>query len=142
MESKYIEKMRNVAPVVLRVGMSLVFFWFGMSQLFNPGMWTAYLPEFVSLLPISATKFVLLNGLFEVVCSVLLFVGAYTRTVSLLLTLHLFGITYTIGWNALGFRDFGLSVATLTIFLLGAGDFSLDNWRDRLERENTSPTNF
>jgi len=127
MESRKFENLEQAGPVILRLGLALVFLWFGFSQLMSPTQWTSFLPSFVSIVPISAVKFVLLNGWFEIVAAVLLILGAYTRLAALLLALHLFGITFTIGWNALGIRDFGLAVATLVIFLQGAGSFSIDN---------------
>lgn len=129
MESTKFAKLEKSGPIVLRIGLALVFLWFGFSQLFNPAQWTGFLPSFLGLLPISLVKFVLLNGWFEIIGGVMIFLGAYTRPVALLLALHLFGITLTIGWNALGVRDFGLAVATLVIFMQGAGNLSLDNSR-------------
>ncbi|MFA6536720.1 MAG: DoxX family protein [Candidatus Paceibacterota bacterium] len=131
MESNKFENLEKAGPVILRFGLAIVFLWFGFSQLANPTQWTSFLPSFISIAPISAVKFVLLNGWFEIVGAVLLILGTYTRPVALLLALHLFGITFTIGWNALGIRDFGLSIATLVIFLQGAGGFSVDNFKER-----------
>lgn len=114
------------APVILRLVFAFIFFYFGFAQLSNASMWTSYLPDWVGNLPISTTKFVLLNGWFEIVSAALLVLGAYVRPIALLLAIHLFGITYSIGIDPTGVRDIGLAGATFVISLIGAGPFSVD----------------
>lgn len=123
--------LEKLGPIVLRFGMALVFLWFGFSQIFNPDQWVSFLPGFLEVFPISASNFVLANGSFEVIGGVFLILGVYTRLAALLLALHLFGIAFIIGWNALGVRDFGLAVATLVIFLQGAGGLSFDSKKNQ-----------
>ncbi|MFZ3019943.1 MAG: DoxX family protein [Minisyncoccia bacterium] len=113
------------ASVLLRVAMALVFIWFGTQQLMRPEQWTSFIPAFINFIP--AIKMVVLNGWFEVVFGVALLIGFYTRLTSFLLALHLLGIAFTVGLNALGVRDFGLALATFSIFLNGADFLSLDN---------------
>jgi uncharacterized membrane protein YphA (DoxX/SURF4 family) len=115
-------------PVVLRLVFAFVFFYFGFAQLGNASMWISYLPDWVGNLPISTTKFVLLNGWFEIVSAVLLVLGAYVRPVALLLSIHLFAIAMSIGIDPTGVRDLGLAGATFAISLLGAGPFSVDEF--------------
>lgn len=126
-------KIQKFAPVVLRVGIAVVFFYFGFSQLLEPSKWISFLPSWTSMLPISEIKFVLVNGLFEVIGAFLLLFGAYTRIIALLLALHLFGITFSLGLSPIAVRDFGLSIATLCICLFGAGRLSYD-WYVEVER--------
>jgi hypothetical protein len=45
--------------------------------------------------------------------------GIYTRISALFLGLHLFGIAFSLGINAVRIRDFGLAVATISVFLNG-----------------------
>jgi uncharacterized membrane protein YphA (DoxX/SURF4 family) len=80
----------------------------------------------VSSLPISETTFVYLNGWFELVFGTLLIIGFHTRIVAFLLSVHLLGIVFTVGYNEIGVRDFGLTVALISIFLHGPSDWSLD----------------
>ena len=56
----------------------------------------------------------------------LMLVGLYTRVSSFILALHLFGIAFSIGFNSLGIRDFGLAFATLVVFLNGVDELCLD----------------
>ena len=115
------------APFVLRISMAIVYKYFGTSQLRIPESFIGWLPPEVALLPISARSFVILNGAFETFCGLLLLFGIFSRTCALLLGGHLLGITYTIGWTEIGVRDLGLSLATLTIVLLGSGPLGVDD---------------
>ncbi len=124
------ETMRKFSPVLLRVAMALVMLWFGTHQLLQPEQWFAFLPSWTNSLPISQTTFVYLNGWFEVSFGVLLFLGFYTRIVALLLGLHLLGIAFSLGYTALGVRDFGLALATLAVFFYGSSGWSLDMLMD------------
>ena len=68
----------------------------------------------------------LLNGCFEVIFGMLLLSGFYVRGVSLILGLHLIGISFSLGYSAIGVRDFGLSMATISLFFFGEDNFFLD----------------
>ncbi len=112
---------------LLRIGLAFVFLWFGFSQLRDPLSWTGYLPEFLQEGTISTLHMVLLNGWFEVLASILLIIGVFTRPLALLLSLHLFGIALSIGVSsAVGVRDVGLAIATLVVMILGPGNYSLE----------------
>ncbi len=92
---------KDLAPAIVRIGMSLVFLWFSYSQLTNPAMWTRLVPEYaVSLSGMTATTLVYANGIFELVFGVLLLVGLYTRIAALLLALHLIEIVSSVGYGA------------------------------------------
>lgn len=111
------DRYSKYAPIIVRLGLGLVFLYIGISQLINTEMWTGFVPGFLAS---NAIVLVKLNGLFEVLASIMLMVGIKTRIVSLILGLHLLGITLSIGLSPLGARDFGLSLATLSIFFTGA----------------------
>jgi uncharacterized membrane protein YphA (DoxX/SURF4 family) len=105
---------------ILRIGISLVFIWFGIQQLLYSDAWTIFLPDWiVPLSHISAITIVKLNGLAEVILGSALLFGICTRISSLLLALHMASITFTVGYDAIGVRDFGLTIATISIFLNG-----------------------
>lgn len=53
-------------------------------------------------------------------------IGKFTQFSSLLLSLHLLGITFTIGYNDVGIRDLGLTLATFAVFLNGSDRWCLD----------------
>lgn len=121
-------KFANYAPAVVRVGISLVFLWFGSSQLGNPEAWTGLLPDWTNILPFEPATLIQMNGIFEVVFGSLLLLGIYVRPVALLLALHMFNIVFTVGYNSIGVRDFGLAMATTAVFLYGADRFSLSSF--------------
>ncbi len=120
---------------VLRIVMSLVFLYFGYQQVTAPGNWTGFIPGFFLAFGVSAEGLVMTNAFLELGLGTLMLLGLYTRIVSLILALHLFGIAFSIGFNPLGVRDFGLASATLVVFLNGADRFCLD-FRLKKSEEN------
>jgi uncharacterized membrane protein YphA (DoxX/SURF4 family) len=125
----FFDRTKIYAPAVLRIGIALVFLWFGFTQLGNPEPWTQLIPESVtSMTGLEATTLVLFNGAFEVVFGLCLLFGFFTHISALLLAFHMLSITFTVGYNAIGVRDFGLSMAAIALFLLGPHHFSVDNW--------------
>ncbi len=122
----------ELAPVVLRLSIAVVFLWFGFSQIQNPASWTRLLPSFLSVVPLEPVTIIIVNGIFEILLATLLLLGLFTRPVALLLTLHLLHITFLLGYGATAARDVALALAVFSIFLRGADDFSLDHvWRKK-----------
>ena len=112
---------------MIRIGMGVVLLFFSYYQFSDPSAWTGYVPHSITALSGgNATMLVLMNAWFELIFGLSLLAGLQTRIVSLLLALHLFGITATIGISPLGIRDFGLAVATLSIVFAGPDLISLD----------------
>ena len=122
-----IKDYEKYAKPILRIGLAIVFLYFGISQLLDPEAWLVWLPSFAQNLPIEATTLILLNGISEVILGTLLLLGLLTRIVSFLLFIHILGITISVGLTPVGVRDFGLTIATLVIFLNGKDDYCLDN---------------
>ncbi|HLC31157.1 MAG TPA: DoxX family membrane protein [Candidatus Nanoarchaeia archaeon] len=118
--------LEKYAPPLLRITLSLVFLYFGYQQITAPAEWAGFVPNAALLFGTSATTIVIGNALLELSLGTLLLLGLYTRFSSLILSLHLFGIAFSLGFNDLGVRDFGLAVATLVIFLNGADFLTLD----------------
>lgn len=135
-----IKDMKKYAPILLRISMAVVIIWFGISQLSDPNSWLGFLPSWTTSLPINQIQLIYLNGWFEVSFGFLLFCGFYTRFVSLLLFLHLLDITYTVGYNAIGVRDIGLALATISVFLFGSDSWSIDKLFER--RNGSGRTDF
>ncbi len=101
-----------------RIGLSLVFLWFGFNQLMYPLNWIGWVPQGMTGM-IDVYTLVFINGLFEIIFGALLLIGLFTRVASGLLALHLLGITFTIGFNEIGIRDLGLTLALVSVFLHG-----------------------
>ena len=109
--------MQTWSFIILRIGIGLVIIYFGLQQVSDPSGWIAYLPAWVKILPISEMNFIYLNGYFELIFGTLLVLGFYTKIISFLLSLHLLSIVYTVGYNEIGVRDFGIFIALVSIFL-------------------------
>ena len=113
-------KIKNFAPIVLRLGLAIVFLWFGLSELMHTAMWTSYIPTWlISLTGLKVATLVALNGLFEVVMALMLAFGIWTRWVALLVLIHLIGIVADVGLSAVGIRDVGLAFGLLSVVLQG-----------------------
>lgn len=120
-------KMKKFAPVVLRLGLVMVFIWFGCNQLLNPDAWVSLIPDWAtSLSGMGAGTVVMLNGIFEICMAVLLAFGICIRIVATLLFLHLGMIIGELGLSAIGVRDVGLAFATLSVALHGSDEYSFD----------------
>ncbi len=110
-----------------RIGLSLIFFWFGFEQLFNTEAWMGFIPDFVSKYsPISTSSLIHFNGAFEVIFALALMCGICTRLSALLLGLHLAHITAMMGFNSIGVRDFGIVMGVLGVFFYGPDNLCLD----------------
>lgn len=111
-------KIQQWGFVVLRIGMAIIFFWFGTSQLMHPEMWTGFVPGWASQYFWSVEQITLINGLFETIAATLIIFNIFTRLVALVLAIHVFIIALTLGLNPIGVRDIGLSIATLSLAML------------------------
>ena len=126
-------KYQEYSQIILRIGLSLIFLWFGLTNIFNGKVLINYLPSFAYSLPIGPLTILLINGIFEVFFGLLLIIGLFTRITSLILTLHLLMIVSFLGYNDIAVRDFGLALATLSIFFHGADKWCLDKKRKMLK---------
>lgn len=112
----------RIGIIVLRLGLAAVFIWFGSSQLLSPSEWVGWVPKWAeNLSRLSAEKIVFINGIFELVLGLLLVLGFKVRLAASFLALHLAVITFDIGWNEIGVRDFGLTLSTLALAIMGGG---------------------
>ncbi len=123
--------MKKYAPLVLRIAIACVVLWFGWQQIAHPTNWVRVLPPWTHSLPIASLSLIAINGWFEIIFGLALLVGFYTRFVALILALHIFDIAYTLGYGAIGVRDFGLAVAALSIAMGEAGELSLDRFLEK-----------
>lgn len=110
---------------ILRYTIAAVFLYFGISQATNPANFIGYLPNFLFESNMAQT-IVLVNGIFEIIASILLIIGLKTKIVAWLLAIHLGAITFEMGFTQTGARDFGLTMATIIIALQGPDNWCLD----------------
>ena len=137
---KFISFLESYAPSVLRLGMSGVILWFSFQQFIHTQLWTAYVPDSaVAMLHISATTLVYFNATFELVFGILLVIGWQTRIAAFLLALHLFDIMYVVGYGEISVRDFGLAVATFTVFMNGPDMFCIQGKDETVSVQPQTP---
>ena len=136
-----IEDYGKYAPAVVRIGLALVFLWFGVSQLVAPESFLGYVPSWIYSNSVGmqhahslqllhgvsglAHWLIMGNGIFETVFGLLLLAGFFVRLSALLLFLHLVVIAFSLGYNDAAVRDVGLAVATFSVFLNGSDRFCL-----------------
>ena len=125
-------KFKEYSPLILRTGIAIVFLWFGFTQISNPEGWTKMVPSYLGT---PTTTLIYINGVVEIILAALLLLGLFTRTVALLLTLHLLHIITILGYGPSAARDFALAVAAFSIFLKGPDEFCFDN----LKKKPTNP---
>jgi uncharacterized membrane protein YphA (DoxX/SURF4 family) len=124
------DRYKHLAPAVIRIGIALVFLWFGTQELTNPTDWTSYIPEAaVKLTHLSVYTLTYINGAFEALAGLLLLIGLWTRVVAALLFLHLLTILSVVGYNSIGVRDFGLAIGALSVAIFGHDTITLDHKR-------------
>ena len=111
------------AVPVARLGISLVFLWFGVNQLLFPSDFMGYLSDYLLQME-SAEMFVIFNGLFETIAGTLLLLGIFTRPVALILSLHLLVIAASLGYNDISVRDTGIAIVAFALFLAGPDRWS------------------
>ncbi|GIW65526.1 MAG: hypothetical protein KatS3mg094_045 [Candidatus Parcubacteria bacterium] len=120
--------MEDYGKLILRIGLGIVFLYFGISQLIVPQRWIYLIPDIkvIYLNDIFKQKIVLINGIFDCLIGICFILGLFIKIVSLLSTLHLlFIFFFSLGFTPSGFRDLGLALASLSLFFLGAGNFKL-----------------
>ncbi|MEK6894458.1 MAG: DoxX family protein [Nanoarchaeota archaeon] len=116
----------EIGKIILRLSLALVFLYFGVQQIMDPGAWSGFVPDRFHVSGISANNIVIFNGFMEIVFGTFFIVGLYVRFASIVMSLHLFVIALSIGFSPLGIRDFGLAFATLALFFFGADRYTVD----------------
>lgn len=140
----FVQTNKKYSTDIIRIALSIVFLWFGINQIINPESFLGYVPQwlyphspqmmhehplqFMHNIPsLSLHITIMANGIFETILGIFLILGWYTRIAAFLLALHLFGISFSLGYNDIAIRDFGLALATSSLILSGGGQFSFDS---------------
>jgi len=147
---EFFEQNQKYSADILRIGLALVFLWFGISQLINPESFLGYVPQWLyanepkmmhehpaqlmhGIPDVGVHTIIMSNGIFESAFGFLLLIGFFARIAAFLLALHLFVISFSMGYNDIAVRDFGLALATASLIFSGAGEMSLDK---KLKKDN------
>lgn len=108
---------QKIGLTTLRLSLAFVFLWFGFSQISDVTTWTSFVPEFMTRF-VDAGLLVILNGSFEVVAGLLIAFNVLVKPLAILLGIHLFFIAISIGLTAVGVRDIGLGLASISLGIL------------------------
>jgi uncharacterized membrane protein YphA (DoxX/SURF4 family) len=112
----------EIGIYILRLGLAVVFLYFGISQILDQSKWIYFVPDRFSNFYISEilkSKIVFLNGIFDTVIALSLISGIFIRIFSILGFIHLFSIAiFSLGFEPNGIRDLGLAFAMLSLFFL------------------------
>lgn len=109
-------------PLVMRLSLSFVFAWFGISEILNPSYWSGYVPQILKeIIPIPILPFVQGHGavlVFLAVCFFFCFRLRYIGALALLVLLSIIGGLISMnGFDEIVVRDIGLLGLALAIWL-------------------------
>lgn len=103
--------------LILRLGLGAVFIYAGLSSLMSPFLWVGFVPQWVGVI-MPVETFLIFYGVFEVLLGVTFISGFSLRAASVLAFLSLLSIIVFFGVDEITFRDFGLLMMALALFLL------------------------
>ena len=109
-------------PLVMRLSLTFVFGWFGISEILDPKYWSGYIPEMAEkLLPIPLLSLVQIHGIVLVLlaaCLILRFYLKYVGALAVFVLLSIIGGLISMqGFNEIVVRDIGLLGLALSIWL-------------------------
>ena len=125
----------NWMPLCARLGLALVFLFFGQEKLFNPELWVIYVTPSMSRVlentGLSLLQFYHWLGALELVLAVQLILGWSLRGAAVLIALELAGIVAVVGLDHTGVRDLGLLLGlAVPLAFQNPDHWSLDRvWR-------------
>jgi|SRR5664279_2273651 len=108
-------KKSNLTPVLLRVGLAVVFLYAAISSLKNPQDWIGYLPKFARD-QVSGNTLLHVFSVYELALALWLLSGKYVKYAGLLAAFTLSGIVVSnFSLFAITFRDIALVFAALAL---------------------------
>lgn len=107
----------KLKPVlVLRIGLGLTLIYAAVGIFTNPAAWVGFVPVWLQVL--GGDLFLYGHAVFELILGLALLFGFFLPLVSFLIFLDLLAILLFYGVDDVTFRDFGLLMASLALFLL------------------------
>ena len=136
---------------MLRVSLGLVFLVFGVDKFIRPEYWIGWVPEWmINMISFNINYFMYFQGVVETVLGIFLIIGLFTRISSFLsggillliiinfvfnptsinhfTQLHIDKHIFPLLLNEIMLRDLGLLAIAASLFLLGGGKGSVDNY--------------
>ena len=112
----HLNKDYKISEKILRIGLSVVIIWFGISQLINRQIWIGDLPASAfDLSFISTINLVYINGIFETLFGILLLLNQCSKVVSTILAIHMLTIIMHLGYNEIAIRDFAICIGFISL---------------------------
>ena len=110
------------SQVAIRIGLALVFFWFGISKFVMPQYWIdAWMPmsvqHLVALVHLAPKDFIFLNAIFEVLVGVSLASGFFMRWFAGIAVFFLITVLVLNGFTEVTIRDVGLMGALIALII-------------------------
>lgn len=106
---------------LLGLGLGFTFLYAGISSLTDPRPWIGFFPGWTEAIAPPATLLVI-HGIVQIIVGAALAGGFVLRVSSAIAVLNLAAIVIFYGVDAVTFRDVGLLVAAVTLFLIARGD--------------------
>ncbi len=108
--------------LALRLGLAVVFLWFGIDKFIHPSYWiNAWVPvgfiSFLSHIHVSAQSFIFLNGIFEILVGISLLTQIFIKIFSILAIIFLLGVLVAVGLNEITIRDLTMIGALVSVVL-------------------------
>jgi uncharacterized membrane protein YphA (DoxX/SURF4 family) len=105
----------QLTPLLLRLGLAIVFVYAAVSSLMHPEQWVGYLPPFMAKMH-DAVSLLKVFAIFEILLSVWLLIGKFVRFAALLAALMFAGIILAQPSDLIvTFRDIGLVFMALAL---------------------------
>ncbi len=104
-----------LTPLLLRLGLAIVFIYAAVSSFLDPNEWVGYLPSFMTEM-VDARTLLPFFSVFELTLAAWLLSGVYVRYAALFCAMTLGGIVvFNFELFAISFRDIGLMLAALAL---------------------------
>ena len=111
------KKLQLNAPFLITFGLGLTFIYAGVDALANPANWIGYIPQWTSV--IMPREYLLAaHAMFELLLGIMLIAHLYLHAVSFIVACDIAIILLISGVDAVTFRDFGLLMAAIALFIL------------------------
>ena len=101
----------------LRFGLGLVLIYAGTHALMDPISWLGFIPQWVGNF-INLETFLYIHAVFELVLGLMLIIGLWLPLAALVIFFNLLAILLFFGIDDITFRDFGLLMMALALFLV------------------------
>lgn len=115
-----------------RISLGLLFLYFGILAVYNPGAQLGWLADWVLRIPfVGTSSFIFLIGIVEIIVGVGLVLGIFTRISAYVATALLVSISINLGFTEIAYRDLALACAALVV-AVSPVVYALDNQLKRL----------